>query len=502
MGVRFSNRVDRSEPGATPRKRRALAEEVVALPARRGISPVVFTGCVGAAEALLLAVIGLAAWITYLAVDMPEPISLALMFALPLLSVMLLHQLGLYRLAALRSPMSVVTRLCLAWAGAMLAGTSVIFFLKLGSELSRVWIGIWFLAGLTGLVVWRLLVSMLIAKLLRQGRLEQLTAIIGGGAPAERLIRALEKAHDSGYRICGLFDDRSDERSPDLVAGYPKVGAIDDLVGYVRRVNIDLVLIALPATAELRVLDVINKLAVLPVDVRIVALDARLKLRPRTYTYIAGVPVLPLLDRPIADWNVLLKWLFDKVVGASILLLVAPVMLAVALAVKRDSPGPVLFKQRRYGFNNELIEVFKFRSMHVDQADANAARLVTKDDSRVTRVGRFIRRTSLDELPQLFNVVFKGNLSLVGPRPHALHAKAVDQLYGDVVAGYFARHKVKPGITGWAQINGWRGETDTTEKIEKRVEHDIFYIDNWSVFFDLYILFKTPFALANSENAY
>jgi lipopolysaccharide/colanic/teichoic acid biosynthesis glycosyltransferase len=177
-------------------------------------------------------------------------------------------------------------------------------------------------------------------------------------------------------------------------------------------------------------------------------------------------------------------------------------MLAVAIAIKLDSRGPVFFRQKRYGFNNELIEVFKFRSMYVDQCDVTAAKLVTKDDPRVTRVGRFIRKTSLDELPQLLNVVLKGDLSLVGPRPHALHAKAANQLYDQVVDGYFARHKVKPGITGWAQINGWRGETDTQEKIQRRVEHDLYYIEHWSVFFDLQILAATPLALFKTENAY
>jgi lipopolysaccharide/colanic/teichoic acid biosynthesis glycosyltransferase len=149
-----------------------------------------------------------------------------------------------------------------------------------------------------------------------------------------------------------------------------------------------------------------------------------------------------------------------------------------------------------------LIEVFKFRSMRTDMLDATASKLVTKGDPRVTRVGRFIRKTSLDELPQLFNVVFKGNLSLIGPRPHAVHAKAANQLYDSVVDGYFARHKVKPGITGWAQVNGWRGETDTEEKIQKRVQFDLEYIENWSVWFDAYILFMTPFALTKTENAY
>jgi len=177
-------------------------------------------------------------------------------------------------------------------------------------------------------------------------------------------------------------------------------------------------------------------------------------------------------------------------------------MALVALAIKLDSRGPILFRQKRYGFNNELIGVFKFRSMYVDQCDATASKLVTRDDPRVTKVGRFIRKTSLDELPQLFNVV-KGDLSLVGPRPHALQAKAADKLYDDVVDGYFARHRVKPGITGWAQINGWRGETDTSEKIQRRVEFDLFYIENWSVLFDLYILLMTPISLlSKKEHAY
>ena len=198
----------------------------------------------------------------------------------------------------------------------------------------------------------------------------------------------------------------------------------------------------------------------------------------------------------------MIKWLFDRIVGSVLLVLVSPIMLLAAIAIKIESRGPVLFKQKRYGFNNELIEVYKFRSMYADQCDPTAAKLVQKGDARVTRVGALLRRTSIDELPQLFNVVFTGNLSLVGPRPHAVHAKAENRLYDEAVDGYFARHRVRPGITGWAQINGWRGETDTHEKIQRRVEHDLYYIENWSVLFDLYILAKTPLALAKTENAY
>jgi lipopolysaccharide/colanic/teichoic acid biosynthesis glycosyltransferase len=177
-------------------------------------------------------------------------------------------------------------------------------------------------------------------------------------------------------------------------------------------------------------------------------------------------------------------------------------MIATAIAIKLDSKGPVLFRQKRHGFNNELVEVFKFRSMYTDLADLSAKNLVTRNDPRVTRVGRFIRKTSIDELPQLFNVLI-GNLSIVGPRPHATQAKAANVLYYEAVEGYFARHKVKPGITGWAQVNGWRGETDTLDKIMQRVNHDLYYIDHWSLVLDLYILVMTPISLVRSrQNAY
>ena len=240
----------------------------------------------------------------------------------------------------------------------------------------------------------------------------------------------------------------------------------------------------------------------LPADIRIAASASALKFSKNAYSYIGNVPMIDLSDKPISEWGTVTKTVFDKVVATLALIALAPIMLLVALAVRLESKGPILFRQKRYGFNNELIEVLKFRSMYTDRCDAAAAKLVTRDDPRVTRVGRFIRKTSLDELPQLFNVL-SGRLSLVGPRPHAVQAAAAGRLYPDVVDGYFSRHKVKPGITGWAQINGWRGETDTQEKIQKRVEFDLHYIENWSLWFDVQILARTPASLlANRDNAF
>ena len=173
----------------------------------------------------------------------------------------------------------------------------------------------------------------------------------------------------------------------------------------------------------------------------------------------------------------------------------------IAAAIKLDSPGPVLFRQRRYGLNNEMIEVFKFRTMRADATDRNAERLTARNDPRVTRVGAFLRRTSLDELPQFLNVL-RGDMSVVGPRPHATAAKAGGLLYPEAVRGYHARHRVKPGITGWAQVNGWRGETETVEQIARRVECDLYYIEHWTVAFDLWIVLRTVFGGFAGRNAY
>jgi len=342
----------------------------------------------------------------------------------------------------------------------------------------------------------------LVRRWTRQGRLDRRAVVVGAGGSGETLVAALAAQRDSDVRVIGVFDDRSDDRSSASCNGIAKLGTVDDLVEFARHTRVDLVIFSLPVSAEARILQMLKKLWVLPLDIRLAAHSNKLRFRPRSYSYIGNVPVLDIFDRPIADWDVVMKWLFDKIVGSLALICAVPIMLLIAIAIKLDSKGPVFFKQRRYGFNNKFVEIYKFRSMYAEQADATASKLVTKNDPRVTRVGRFIRKTSLDELPQLFNVVFTGNLSLVGPRPHAIHAKAEEHLYDEAVDGYFARHRVKPGITGWAQINGWRGETDSKEKIQRRVEHDLYYIENWSILFDLYIVLRTPFALIRGESAY
>lgn len=467
------------------------------------ISPRVLSGMFRGFEFLVTALIGLAVALIY--VDEPnllaESAYPAALLSMSVASIITFELLGLYKVSALSSIMRQMPRVAMGWTAAFAALVASLFFLKLGQDFSRVWLAVWFTAGGTSLIASRMVLATLIRHWAKQGRLYRRAVIYGGGAVTERLIGELEAKAAGDIRISGVFDDRDDERSSPMIGGYPRLGGLQQLVDYCRNTRIDLAIVALPITAESRLAEMMKQISMLPVDIKLPAAATSLRFSPRTYSRIGDVAMIDLHDTPIADWARVSKWTLDKVIGGLALVLLAPLMAAVALAIKLDSRGPVFFRQKRYGFNNELIEIFKFRSMYVDLCDSNASKLVTKNDARVTPIGRFIRKTSLDELPQLINVVM-GDLSLVGPRPHALHAKAANQLYDEVVEGYFARHKVKPGITGWAQINGWRGETDTQEKIQKRVEHDLYYIENWSVFFDVYILLKTPFALLKTENAY
>ena len=487
-----------------PRELSPLAQLVAAQPTAPAYSPIVLAGIVRIVEFGLIATIGVATYFGYVfpTYGIFDWYYIATAFAVAGLAVIAFQAADIYHVQAFRNPVSQCARLTVAWSLALLVVVALAFFAHLGELYSRLWLAAFYGVGLFALYGFRLFLYGVTRRWTRDGRLDRRAVVVGGGDPGEHLVTALDQQRDSEVRLIGMFDDRGDERTPVTCGGLAKLGTVDDLVEFARRTRVDLVIFSLPISAESRILQMLKKLWVLPVDIRLSAHTNKLRFRPRSYSYIGSVPVLDVFDRPIADWDVVMKWLFDKFVGGLALLALAPVMAIVALAIRLDSRGPVLFRQKRYGFNNELIEVYKFRSMYVDQSDATAAKLVTKGDPRVTKVGRFIRKTSLDELPQLFNVVFKGNLSLVGPRPHAVHAKAVDRLYDEAVDGYFARHRVKPGMTGWAQINGWRGETDSQEKIQARVEHDLYYIENWSVLFDLYILAMTPFALAKTENAY
>ncbi len=439
-------------------------------------------------------------------VVMSAPVVAPFLFAMilifsALLTVTVLQFADAYSIPVLRSRRREIPRVWIAWT---LSFLPVPFMMPLALQPGLSTTGLfaaWYVGGIAFLAMERLVLAMALRRWARNGVLERRAVIVGGGQPVKDLIRDLEMQPDNDIRICGIFDDRDAARSPAIIAGYPKLGTVDELVEFARIAHIDLLIIALPLSAEARIMAMLKTLWVLPLDIRIAAHADGLKFRPRTVARAAAPDMVNVFDKPIRDWDGVAKRIFDLFFTIFALSLLWPVFIASAIAVKATSKGPVFFVQKRHGLNNEVINVFKFRSMYTNLADQTARQAVTKGDPRVTPVGRFLRKSSIDELPQLFNVLM-GTLSLVGPRPHAVLAQTADRKYVEVVDTYFARHRVKPGVTGWAQINGWRGEIDNDEKIQARTACDLYYIENWSLLLDLKILFLTPVRLLNTDNAY
>ena len=393
-----------------------------------------------------------------------------------------------------------IDRALSAWAVTFAVLLTFAVALKITETYSRMWAGLWFV-GTAGLLTGgRIIIGHWISQLAHEGRFAERTVILGAGEQGQRLAEHLNEQEDLYTRIIGFVDDRK-SRVPNSANGYDLLGDTNHLIELIRRDMVDQVFVALPWGAARRVREIIHQLSVTPVRICLAPESVCFDYPDHGFMSVARVPMLRVFERPISGWSYLTKTVEDRLLAASLILFTGPLMLLIALAIKLDSRGPVFFKQTRFGFNNTLIRVCKFRTMHADQTDMNCDVQTRKGDPRVTRVGHFLRQSSLDELPQLFNVLF-GTMSLVGPRPHALSTKAEGSLFTDIVDRYAARHRVKPGITGWAQVNGWRGETDTIEKIQKRVEYDLFYIDNWSIWFDIQIILKTIIVILKDDNAY
>jgi Undecaprenyl-phosphate glucose phosphotransferase len=358
-----------------------------------------------------------------------------------------------------------------SWAAPLLAAGGALFVLRLGFGALARWV-------------------------VEHGLTERRAVLVGGGPEALRLIRGLAGHAGADIRICAIFDDRGGDRVPPAVLDVPKIGRIADLVAFCREAEVDLIIVTLPPTAEARIAQILGLLRVLPVAVHLSAFSRDFSFREGPDGFSALLPASFRPERRVV------KRCFDLVVGSALLLLLAPVMTVVALALKLDSRGPVFFRQERHGFNDRPVRVWKFRSMYDHATDQRADRVVVKGDPRVTRVGRVLRKTSLDELPQLFNVL-GGTLSLVGPRPHAVAARSSRaETFDRIVDGYSARHRLPPGITGWAQVHGLRGEVDDPESLRARFAHDLFYIENWSIWLDIAILLRTPVSLFDTRRAY
>lgn len=349
------------------------------------------------------------------------------------------------------------------------------------------------------LAISRPLIRLALTRMATRGAIEQRIAFYGADPQSVAMIRQLLNALDLPHlRFVGVADDRP---KTEALGDLKLIGGYDELAELARRGEVDQVLISVPNLPSQRLHEIVEGLSAVSVDVSLIPPEA-IELAPDYRVHLLGsLPVLNLWQRPFRDVNQFVKRGEDLVLGSVALVFLAPLMGLAALLIRLTSSGPVLFVQPRVGFNNEVINVLKFRTMYADQTDIGARATTTKDDPRVTPVGRILRKLSIDELPQLLNVM-KGDMSLVGPRPHALEMRVGDHYYQDAVRGYAGRHRVRPGITGLAQVKGLRGEIRTVDRAKRRVELDKEYIDRWSPWLDVYIMIATVRAVFFDRDAY
>jgi putative colanic acid biosynthesis UDP-glucose lipid carrier transferase len=329
----------------------------------------------------------------------------------------------------------------------------------------------------------------------------QRIAIVGSGVSAERLIRWVELSAPGLFDVIGVFDDRERRRTQDSTIAYKIRGSTADLMELYKSSAFDKVVIALPHSAESRLLDLLRRLRQLPVDIVLAPDLMGFHVADEKTAEMAGLKLLSLAHRPIREPQRLLKGAIDIVAAGLLLLVLSPLLLTVAVAIKLDSPGDILFRQRRQGLGDRLFDVYKFRTMHADLGDPMGRNQTKRSDPRITRLGAFLRKTSLDELPQLLNVL-SGEMSLVGPRPHSPHMLIGDKRHYEIVAEYSFRHRVKPGITGLAQVSGYRGAVDTPDHLQARIDLDLYYIDHWSLWMDFNILCRTAIVCLSGMNAF
>lgn len=366
------------------------------------------------------------------------------------------------------------------------------------------WLGAWFVASYIACGAVNTGFEALIRRRDRLGKSVRHVVVYGGSSHGQRFIAALSRQPNPCLTIDAFFDERA-SAVPNRIGEIPFGGGADELITYVQRNAIDEIFVALPWSADSRILDILRMFRQLPASVRLAPESTLLHpaLSPDTAT------LAPVIRRtPLTPWGVFFKSILDRTLAAVGLLWFSPLFAGIAIAIKLTSRGPVFFRQNRLGFNNLPFSVYKFRTMRVATTEDQTLKQARRKDSRVTEVGAFLRRWSLDELPQILNVL-KGDMSLVGPRPHPMWRKASDlweqggsEPIEAIVHEYAARHRVKPGITGWAQISGYRGETATIDRMHKRVELDIYYIDHWSLWFDVKIILRTFIALFKSEDVY
>jgi len=419
-----------------------------------------------------------------------------LLLTLALLFFTLFSQVGrMYGSWRLQPLWMELVRVVLVWCGVLGALLGTAFLFKDSAVYSRLLLGIWACVVPTVMAIVRWNVRRRIRQDSLRGINVRVLAFVGAGPAAQRLAERLSLTAWMGLRVAGVYDDRNISRLS--LGDMSLIGDTEMLLRDARAGKLDYVYITLPMHAEKRIIELVNALADTTASVYVVPHAFIFDLMHASWVQVGGQPVISIYETPFFGIDGSLKRLEDLVLSSLILVLISPLLLGLAIAIKLNSRGPVLFRQQRYGLDGQIVEVWKFRSMSVSE-DGDHVQQARKGDSRVTSLGRFLRRTSLDELPQFINVL-QGRMSIVGPRPHAV---AHNEQYRRLIHGYMLRHKVRPGITGWAQINGWRGETDTLEKMAKRIEFDLHYMRTWSLLLDLRIIFLTLFKGFVGKNAY
>ena len=368
------------------------------------------------------------------------------------------------------------------------------FASKLSYRFSEQVILTWFIVTPIALILSHLTVRMIASNLRKYGDVRS-AIIVGSNNTGLRIAKRIEEYPYLLIEVRGFFDDREESRCQEGTT--PLLGLISSVAAYVRDHKIDVIFISLPMSAQPRIHELLDDLHDTTASIYFVPDVYIFELMQARFDNVGGIPVIGICESPFWGVESVVKNASDFILATIILFLLSPVMLVIALAVKFSSPGPVIFKQRRYGLNGEEIIVYKFRTMTVSE-DGSNIKQAQKDDHRLTKIGAFLRRNSLDELPQFINVL-QGRMSIVGPRPHAV---AHNELYRTLIKGYMLRHKVKPGITGWAQVNGLRGETEVLEKMQARIEYDLNYLQNWTIWKDLWIILRTVWVVLRRKNAY
>ncbi|MEX3788342.1 putative colanic acid biosynthesis UDP-glucose lipid carrier transferase [Paraburkholderia youngii] len=421
-----------------------------------------------------------------------------------LLVVVFFPALGIYQSWRGKPLYDLLSRVTGGWLMVEVTGVLISFSVHRADSLSRLWLVYWALASIVLLVVTKLIVYSILRGLRREGFNQRAVAIVGGAPYGRFLIEQMQGRPEAGFTPVVVFDEDGtinpyeDPDAAHAVAGVPVERDYQRMIELVRQRSIRELWLALPISKEKAIHRFVRDLRNDFVNIRFIPDVGSLTLFNQPMVELLGVPAINLAASPITDLRVLPKRVFDSLFALGALLALSPLMLVIALMVKLSSPGPVFFRQRRKGIDGREFEIFKFRSMKVHKEAAGQITQATRRDPRITAVGAFLRRTSLDELPQFINVL-RGEMSVVGPRPHALEH---DDIYKDLVKGYMHRYRIKPGITGWAQINGYRGETDRIEKMMGRVKLDLYYMQHWTFWLDIKIVVLTLWKGFAGSNAY